>query len=253
MKLKIFALIALLFLFNGCDSTSTTANTDVNNENPSAKTVSSWYMKTVAGMTLADGTIYTYEKGGIFGELEESSDEKDRYDILAFGTSVLKVIFPKTEWVDGGESASDYRATKEGDVSKVWTFQVKNEQDVNLTNAQLTLSLDGPYDVVFTNKNGYISFEEKLSYDTSKKTSITLIDVDNQTEYSYSELQTANLTMDGLSIRTFRWVLGSVDSSAYNEVIAPSTKVANFNVSARSAKVSAISNSNDKFGLPPSF
>lgn len=253
MKFRIFTVITLLLFVNGCNSNTTTNGDTV--PPPTVKTVSNWYMKTVASAQLSDGTSYTYEKGGVFGELEDSNDGQDRYDVLSFGTAILKVVFPQTEWTDNGDYVSDYHGLKEENEKRVWTFQVKNEQSIDLTNAPLTLSLDGPYDVLFANQDGYISFKETLSNDTSKKTSITLVDVDNQTEYTYDALQTANLTMNGLTTRTFRWVLGAVDSSDYNEVISPSTKVADFNVAARSAKVSATSDSssNDKFGLPPSF
>ena len=76
--------------------------------------------------------------------------------------------------------------------------------------------------------------------------------VDNQTEYSYAQLQTANLTMDGLKTRTFKWVLGTVDSSDYSMVNPSSSKMAGLSVTGRSVKISTTSNPNDKFGLPPS-
>ncbi len=251
----------------GCDSDKAvkvnepeaSANSDINpnpnpNPNPEPKPkIANWYMKTVANMTLADGTNYEYKKGAVFGELEESSNGKDRYDVLAFGTAKLRVVFPQTEWDDNnGDYVSNYQSLKEDGEKRVWTFQVKNQRDLNLTNAQLKLSLDGPYDVDFATKDGYTSFKETLATDISKKTSIVLVDVDNQTEYSYAQLQTTNLTMDGLKTRTFRWVLGTADSSDYAMVNTASSKMVGLGVTNRSVKTHTISNPNDKFGLPPS-
>jgi len=252
MKLNIF-IIMILLIINGCDTNNVKVDdaSEVVIPTPPVEKVSNWYMKTVVDTTLSDGRNYSYKKGGVFGELKESNDGKDRYDVLSYGTGVLKVVFPQTEWEENdGDYVSDYHGVKKEGEKRVWTFQVKNQSnDVDLSHSPLKLSLDGPYDVLFTD----ISFKEKLSKDTSKKTSITLVDVDNQAEYSYAELQTANLTMDGLKTRTFRWVLGSEDPSDYDAVSSPETKVANFSVSPHSAKISATSNPNDKFGLPPSF
>ena len=58
-------------------------------------------------------------------------------------------------------------------------------------------------------------YKENLSTDNSKKEAIKLVDVDNQITYTYTELQNVQLKMDGLRIRTFRWVIGDVDDSDY--------------------------------------
>jgi len=264
MKFKIFIITILLFM-TGCDSDKVvkidTSETELSSDSdldPTPKPepkqkIPNWYMKTVVNMTLADGTNYECKKGGVFGELQDSNNGKDRYDVLAFGTAKLRVVFSQTEWGEyDGDYVSNYQSLKEDGEKRVWTFQVKNQRDLNLTNAQLKLSLDGPYDVDFVTKDGYTSFKETLATDTSKKTSIMLVDVDNQTEYSYAQLQTANLTMGGLKIRTFRWVLGTVDSSDYTMVNAASSKMASPSVTNRSVKIDTIPNPNDKFGLPPS-
>ena len=256
MKFNIFIITILLFI-NGCGGSSTQKVDDapVQVTPPVEKKISNWYMKTIVDTTLSDGTNYSYTKGGVFGELEGSIEGKDRYDVLSYGTRVLHVVFPQLEWEENnGDYVSNYYAAQEEDEKRVWTFQVKNQSnDIDLSNAPLKIKLDGPYGVEFKNENGYISFIEKLSEDTSKKTSITLVDIDNQTEYGYAEMQTANLSMDGLTTRTFRWVLGSVDPSDYETISSVETDVENLSVSSSNAKISAISNPNDKFGLPPSF
>lgn len=244
----IFGFIALFVV--GCDSGASNSQS-VNSE----KVVTGWYMRTVAEATAIDGTEYIHETAGVMGELKESQNGKDRHDIEAFGTAILNVVFPQKEWgEDNGDYFSDYRQFTVYEERRVWTFQVKNQSNtVNLSQAPLTLSLDGPYDVLSTDKDGHISFEEQLSNDTSKRTAVTLVDVDNQTEYSYDDLQTANLSMDGLKTRTFRWVLGTVDPSDYEAVSSVAPNVENLSISSRSAKMSDTSNPDDKFGLPPSF
>lgn len=253
MKFNIL-IIMILLLINGCGTDSVNKVNDNPEEViPPVEKVSNWYMKTIVDTTLSDGTNYSYKKGGVFGELQESNDGKDRYDVLSYGTRVLQVVFPQTEWKENeGDYVSDYHGVKEEGTKSVWTFQVKNQSnDIDLSNAALKITLDGPYDVEFKNEDGYISFKENLSEDTSKKTSITLVDIDNQTEYSYADLPT--LSMDGLKTRTFRWVLGSVDPSDYEAVSSVELDAENLSVSSRSAKISATSNPDDKFGLPPSF
>lgn len=257
MKFNIF-IITILLLINGCSDTESTENVDdvlIEVSAPVEKKVSNWYMKTVVDTTLSDGTSYSYKKGGVFGELEESSDGKDRYDVLSYGTRALHIVFPRTEWEeDNGDYVSDYHGIKNEAEKRVWTFQVKNQSsDIDLSNAPLKIALDGPYDVEFKNEKGYISFNERPSKDMSKKTSITLVDVDNQTAYSYAELTTANLSMDGLKTRTFKWVLGSVDPSDYEAVAAPDLNVNTASLLRKSAAATATFDPDDKFGLPPSF
>ena len=251
MKFNIF-IITILLIINGCGGSST--NT-VDDTPLVEKKVSNWYMKTVVDTTLSDGTNYSYTKGGVFGELEGSIDGKDRYDVLSYGNRVLHVVFPQLEWEENnGDYVSNYYAAQEEDEKRVWTFQVKNQSsDIDLSNAPIKITLDGPYDVDFKNDNGYISFKETLSDDMSKKMSITLVDIDNQTAYSYAELHVVNLGMDGLKTRTFRWVLGAVDSSDYEPLNAEESNTAQLSITSKSIKNSVISNPNDKFGLPPSF
>ena len=248
----IIGLTALMLI--GCNSS--TDNSGEDNpivKDPIAKSSQEWYMKTVAKATADDTTEYVHNTAGIFGELKESLNGKDRHDISGYGTGILQVVFPHTEWEeDNGDYFSDYRTFTAGDGKKVWTFQIKNQRDVDLSHAPLQLLLYGPYDVSSTDENGRVTYEETLSNDTSKKTSITLIDVDNQIAYSYEELKTLQLNMDGLHTRTFRWVLGTVEHDDYAPL---TTSVAAKSMSLKSTtgtfKMSSETVSNSKFGLPP--
>lgn len=233
-------------LFMGCDSSTQNSTESVQSASQA------WYMKTVAKATADDATEYVHNTAGIFGELKESQDTKDRHDIAGFGTAILQVVFPHTEWEeDNGDYFSDYRALTDEESKKVWTFQVKNQRDVDLADAPLQLLLYGPYDVTPTEENGHVTYEEALSKDTSKKTSITLIDVDNQVEYSYEELKTLQLNMDGLHTRTFKWVLGTVTQEDYAPLTTVAAKSMLLKSTAEMFKMSSETASNSKFGLPP--
>jgi hypothetical protein len=175
-----------------------------------------WYLRTVATATTQDGKVYIHKTAGVFGKLKQSKNKKDRHDIKAYGESgaILQVIFPQTTWEeDNGNYFSDYRHYNKRRPYKrtVWTFLVRNPRSVNLANADLKIDLEGPYKVTFTKKNGEVEYKETLSKDMRKLLNkLTLIDVDNQREYSYNELKDANLGMDGLHTRTFRWIVGKV-------------------------------------------
>jgi len=234
-------------------------NSDTNNsENtppPFQKQAVGWYMRTVAKATLG-GKEYIHDSAGVFGELKESVNGKDSHDIASYGKATIKVVFTP-EWDENnGTYFSDYRAYGNGE-KQVWTFQVKNERTgnpsgpVNLKDADLKLSLEGMYDVYDGRKK---RFEEVLSKDQSKKTSLTLVDVDNEETYSYSELQNVTLSMDGKHVRTFKWVLGTVE----DKDIKATRKQ---RVSRRGMRQSSIESIHDdfdekvsktfSFGLPP--
>lgn len=244
-----------LFLLIGCGSGS---NSDTNT---AQSNLQAWYMRTIAEATAPDGTIYKHKTAGIFGELAESQDGKDTNDIAALGASTLQVVFPQSNWDEySGDYFSDYRALAKEDTKQVWTFQVKNyntELHVNLANAPLKITLEGPYDVKRIVKNGYFSYDEKLSKDTSRKTSITLIDIDNQKSYSYDELASTELNMDGLNVRTFKWVLGPVNNEDFNTSkisnATVNTKITGFNTEPTLSRNLSNSTSNSKFGYPPTL
>lgn len=124
---------------------------------------------------------------------------------------------------------------------------------MDLSNALITINLDGIYDVSYKEENGVVEYKESTDINNTQRELLNLVDVDNTTVYTVGQLQTANLSMDGLHTRTFRWVLGSIDSSDYETVSSPAAKIANYSVSSPSIKISATLNQNDKFGHPPSF
>jgi hypothetical protein len=267
MKLKLFITALGLLLVNGCNSGGSAVSggdtsivkeldsdtLDVDNpdiEEPVAKVIAGWYMRTVAKATLNDGTEYIHNTAGIMGELKESLDGKDKHDIEAFGTPVLSVVFTQKAWAEeNGDYFSDYRQFTEDGTRQVWTFQVKNRGSVNLRSAALQLTLEDPYTVYEVQDENRTKYKEELAEDKSRKNNIILVDVDMQKEYSYAELETAELNMEGNVTRTFRWVLGGETTT---EDYAPlATPLAASKLAKTINTTSRLKASGDKFGLPP--
>jgi len=173
-----------------------------------------WYMRTIVEADLENDKKYIQSKAGVFGEYSDSIDGRDRHDIPSMGTSILRVVFIHQEWEKQKSFFSDYRAYRSVD-REVWTFQVKNDRDVNLANAILKISLQGPYDIYLYKKG---NFEERLSNDNSLKRAIKLIDIDNHKVYSYGDSKYITLSMDGKHTRTFRWVIGDVRDEDYEPI-----------------------------------
>ena len=162
----------------------------------------------------------------------------------------MQVVFTP-EWDEDGETYfSDYRAYG-SEEKQVWTFQVKNQvtenpvDPIDLSNAELNLHLDGMYNVY----DGVDKpFTERLAVDNSKKEALILVDVDDQRSYSYEELQTARLTMEGLHTRTFRWVLGTVEEKDYEPLASAQRAASRTDEAFKSASSHS---SRGTFGLPP--
>ena len=271
---------ALVLLLNGCggeDSSDVSGNINdplVDIKDPSLidsdpkppvdpYKPAGWYGKTQVSATAADGTIYSHTTAGIFGELLQSDDDKDKHDILGYDTSILQVVFPQTEWGDdNGDYFSNYLNYDEYSVEKrVWTFQIKNQHTVDLSNAPITINLEGVYDVKYKEEeNGKVEYKESKDVNQTLIGTLHLVDVDNQAEYTIDELNTASLTMNGLHTRTFRWVMGTVEQDDY----LPLSKTTEVTVSKMSVYSSEdITDASDfnlkpksqsaggKFGLPP--
>lgn len=176
-----------------------------------------WYMRIGASATAIDGTVYKHSTAGVFGELAQSRNSIDRHDIPAYGAAAFQVVFPHLDWgQDSGDYWSDYRAYRPSARYQrlVYTFQVKNQNTVDLSNASLQLFVEEAQPVKFIRERGQIQYRESgsgsSSNDISTSNHFTLVDVDNHRTYSLDELEAASLTMDGLHARTFRMVRGQV-------------------------------------------
>ena len=183
-----------------------------------------WYMRTRVSAITDDGTVYAHNSAGVFGKLKQSKWKKDRHDIPSYGAAVLQVVFPHYNWEEGeaGDYWSDYRKYKKRRANKrvVYTFQVKNQKTVDLSNAELYIMLDDAIEVNYVKEKGNVRYIEKGT-NPKIKHKFTLVDVDNKQTYQTDELKNANLSMDGKHTRTFRWVRGNVRKRDFKPVVVP--------------------------------
>jgi len=183
-----------------------------------------WYMRTRVSATTDDGTVYTHNTAGVFGKLKQSKNKKDRHDISSYAPATLQVVFPHYNWNEGeaGDYWSDYRRYNKRKTNKrvVYTFQVKNQGNVDLSNADIEIKLDDAIDINYVKENGNVRYIEKGTNPEIKQ-KFTLVDVDNERTYSVDELEYANLNMDGNHTRTFRWVRGRVKKKDFKPVVLP--------------------------------
>ena len=180
-------------------------------------------MRTRVSVTTEDGTVYAHNTAGVFGELVQSRTKKDSHDIPSFGAAALQVVFPHYNWKEGdaGDYWSDYHKYKKRAAKRaVWTFQVKNQKSVDLSNADLKIILDDARKVNYTKDNGNVHYTE-AGLDREMKNKLTLVDVDNKQTYQVDELPYADLSMDGKHTRTFRWVRGKVGKRDFRAVKVP--------------------------------
>ena len=205
-----------------------------------------WYGRTTVSATAPDGTVYTHNTAGVFGELVQSTDTKDQHDIPGYGSATFQIVFPQTEWGnDNGDYFSNYK-NYEVDTKKVWTFQLKA---AGTSSFPITIDLHNIYDVTYIEVNNRVEYKESEDNNKTILDALHLVDLDNQTEYTIQELKTANLTMDGKAIRTFRWVLGVVDATDYTP-LASSQRSAS-RVAPKTFQASTSSVGGGRFGLPP--
>ena len=228
MKMKNIVLAAALL---GGSLFSTTALYAQPGKNSTHKTkkaqkpkYAGWYMRTRVSATAEDGTVYEHNSAGVFGKLKQSKRKKDRHDIPSYGPATLQVVFPHYNWGEeySGDYWSDYRKYKKSRKNKraVWTFQIKNQKGVDLTNADIRIKLDDAIKVYYVKENGNVRYIE-AGTDKIMKEKFTLVDVDKHQTYSVDELQYADLTMDGNHTRTFRWVRGPVKKRDFRPVVVP--------------------------------
>lgn len=245
MRTKLFlSTLLTVLLLSGCQTGGNTPGDD--STSSAQKEASGWYMRTTVEAQAADGKVYTHKSAGVFGTLEESSDEKDSHDIKAFGAASMYTVFVKDAWgEDNGDYFSDYRhyIKEEGITRRVWTFQIKTTES-NLNDASFKISLKGPYDVF--KKTDSVGYEEKQNSQSTLKNNLTLVDVDNDQQYSTSEIETLQFNMEGSKVRTFRWVMGTVDPEDYDD-LTPTA------VSSSLQMKSAVQEreAETKFGFPP--
>ncbi len=182
-----------------------------------------WYMRTKVYATAPDGKVYRHETAGVFGKLKQSRWEKDEHDIPGYDAAIFQVVFPHYDWGDdSGDYFSDYRKWSKRAENKraVWAFLVRNQKTIDLSHAPIKIELDGLQNVDFVEKDGKVTYIE-TTLEAEKRSEFTLVDVDNHKTYSYDELENADLNMDGLHKRSFRWVRGEVRKKDFRPIPEP--------------------------------
>ena len=259
-KIVLSGIVALLFVISGCSEND---NIDSTTKTPSTPTdpielpavvdpyqAAGWYGRTEVTATAPDGTTYSHKSAGVFGKLVQSSDEKDQHDIPGYGPALLQVIFiPDFSTDTTAGYFSEYKHYDGTNAKASWTFQVKNQQDVDLSTAPITIKLSAVHDVRYRDDNGTVTYKESSESNITLLNQLTLVDVDNGIEYSASDLQTAFLNMNGKHTRTFRWVLGTVESTDYEPLAAPQRAAGRENTP--EFKPAPARQNGRKFGLPP--
>lgn len=182
-----------------------------------------WYMRIRASAVTSSGREFHHDTAGVFGELVHSRYKKDRHDIESYGATTFQVVFPHYDWEAlSGDYWSDYRKYSAGkaDARAVYTFQVRNQNTVDLSSASLKLFVDDAQNVNFYRENGQVKYVET---DTNAQMieKFTLVDVDNNRTYAMEELENAELSMEGLHTRTFRLVRGAVSNKDFSPVVKP--------------------------------
>jgi len=246
---KLLMVATIAGMISGC-STSSTTDSSTNEEsttptqevptvvNKSLPAVG-WYMRVTVEATTDDGNkVYIHNNAGVFGELDESSDGLDKHDVPAKGTAIIQARFVNDELDSTTEYYSDYRSYDQNTTHKSWDIVIINDDNnIDLSDASIKINIENIKDIYRIND----IYKEVSSLDTTKRDSLKIIDLDNQTVYTYNELKDAKLSMEGKHQRKFRIILGEIEKDDMNtfkmiEHINKSYKVTSFEKG---------------FGLPP--
>lgn len=154
-----------------------------------------WYIKlSVESDTLQD-------EGTVFGYLEGASDEKDKYDSDALGSSGLYSTIYRED-LGSTHYRSDYRSyAPTGEKSDTWIIEVHSGDK----NANVTLSWDG---ITYVSKNDKGTFDEEHKTRSAELDLMRLIDVEDATVLSVLDNEMKiSFSMNGNRERVFKWVL----------------------------------------------
>jgi len=200
-----------------------------------------WYMRTVVEATDSEGKSYLHDSAGVFGRLKGSSYRKDRHDIPAMGTGIFQILFTPRWESEGTRYYSDYRNLrgKHPHRSNVWSFEVRNEKGVDLSEAEFTIRIEGPVNAYQTPKG----IEERPSADKTRLRRLHLVDLDNDRVYRYRAVKRMTFSMEGSHVRHFRWVLGRVNKADRKMEKAPQSEEARL--------FTPNPENPDSFGTPP--
>ncbi len=227
-------LMVLVFILSGCNSDKVTdevIDTSINIENVSpdpdknatsteestenqelrlskpAKVEtkpSNWYIRLVA----EDPSKAMISVGAQLGELEEG-DTVEKHTLKAlspFGGSYLDVVFVDPDGVAPGAYKVNFHTYTEG-MEDHWRFSVRTDD----TAADIQLTWQGLYVLTpYTDKQNRQRYEEYRSLTNPLIKNMKLIDSSNGKEIAATikgKAQTYSFNMEGLTERTFEWVV----------------------------------------------
>jgi hypothetical protein len=164
-------------------------------EKPPKQRGDEWYLRLIVQSQSGD----LRDSNNVLGQLFDSLDGYDSHDLREldpFASPYLTIVFPHDDWVGHEDNyTSDYHAVKLHETDQ-WEFQVKSDDpwlDVYLhwENAR----------VLVQDASGEELMEKMFLEDVDAGVLIKIVGNDGISVKSYP------FNMDGMTARTFRWVL----------------------------------------------
>lgn len=191
-----------------------------------------WYLRLIAESP-SEGLR---DRGNVLGQLQDSVAGYDSHDLIElapFSTPYLTIVFPHDDWDDqSGNYSSNYHEAFDYYAEDQWIFQVKSDnpyRDINLYWDGVNL-LEG----IWSQDTGKRTFSKSKQADGGALLQrMWLEDMDTGerieavTEDPFTgaiSRQSHQFNMNGLNIRTFRWVLDSHNGKAPKPPKVPKVK-----------------------------
>ena len=155
-----------------------------------------WYGKTQVSATASDGKVYKHETAGVFGERVDSA--MMRKTSMTFQVMVQ----PYCKWYfrrHNGEMTTTVTTSQTINISMKRVMQkesgpFRSRTSIRwiLSNAPITIDLDGIYDVSYIEKEGQVEYKESKDINQTLLSTLHLVDVDNQTGAYNRRTQNSN-------------------------------------------------------------
>lgn len=191
-----------------------------------------WYLRLIAESP-SEGLR---DRGNVLGQLQDSVEAFDSHDLIEldpFSTPYLTIVFPHDDWGDkSGNYSSNYHEAIDYYAEDQWVFQVKSDnpyRDINLYWNGLYL-LEG----IWSQDTGKRTFSKSKQADGGallQRMWLEDMDTGERVEAVIEDpitgaisKQSHQFNMNGLNIRTFRWVLDSHNGKAPKAPKVPKVK-----------------------------
>ena len=221
------------------------------------QTEKQWYLSNTVSVYDANNDVTHHAiNPAVFGKLFESDDGYDKHDVtpyVSLANAKAAVLFVRDDWGDrSGEYHSDYHGSNRQ--SDSWLMTVVS----TVTDAEVTLSWDGLFELTSNESNDLVSYTEKRTLDSQTLVDLHLIDLDTlEVIEAVSDEGLLNshsfYLASGETSRHFRWVLGPIKSSYFDSASHTKRyiKEQQRELARQQRDAESGSAKNDKFGLPP--